>query len=336
MRTRFAEFFGGCAGLALALPVSLVAREPEKLLNAVKPSAVTEALETATRVDRTREDLRKMLYGDRRTDPDTAFGEQASAFAAAVLACLDEERRVPNPDRYRACLFAAHERWNQKLVALAYPNRRDPLCDVPKEPVREKARPLGFDQRDDVEAAEAALRSGDISEAAEQLDRALLAVDASLAKTNGATPRCEPDNGAPVEASALAVDGTYCRALVARARLHGRNGAWEKSLELLDKALRLRPLHPETLLERARTLHELRRRKDTIATASLLLKQAQRRGVSPALRAEAYALRARAETALGNLKEARSDIAQALALQPDNATYRDELRYVDSLFQQKR
>ena len=321
-------------GLFLVTSLAL-ASEPEKLLDAVKPSQKGSRDQTARRVDRTREELRRMLYGDRRTVPSTPFGEQTGAFASAVLACLDEDRRVPNPDRYQSCLVTALENWNRKLVALAYPDRRAALCTPTKEPVRVLPHALGFEQRDAVESAEAALRSGDAAEAADKLDRALLAVDSALAKSSGGTPRCEPDNGDKPPTGTVVVDDSYCRALVARAQLHGRKNEWDKSLELLDKTLRFRPLHVETLLERARTLHELRRRQDTIATASLVLKQAQRYGASPVVRAEAYALRARAATALGNLKSARADIAHALALQPDNASYRDDLRYVDSLFQQK-
>lgn len=312
------------------------AADTGKLLDAVKPAPAANAVRPNAKVDKLRDDLRKMLYGDRRTDPSTFFGEQSVAFAQALLPCLDEERRVPNPDKYRACLLAAFDGWNRKLVTLAYPERRVPLCEVPKDLPKTDSHPLGFEQRDAVEAAEGALRAGDFAEATEKLDQALLALESAIAKTPTGTLRCEPDNGDKLESGILVVDGCYCRALVTRARLSGKAGNWEQGLEYLDKALRFRPLHLPTLLERGRVQHELRRRSDTIATASLVLKQAQKTGASPSVRAEAYALRARAGTALGNLKEARADIAQALALQPENPSYRDDLRYIDSLFQQKK
>lgn len=316
---------------------ALYATEAGKLLDTVKPASTPSSTARANaNVDRMRDDLRKMLYGDRRTDPGTVFGEESAAFAQSVLLCLDEDRRVPNPDKYRGCLLGAFEAWNRKLVTLAYPDRRPMLCELPKEPPRAEFHAIGFDQRDLVESGVAALRGDDTAEAAEKLDKAILAVDAAIAKTRaGGTLRCESDSGDKPEPGTVAVDGSYCRALVARAKIYGKAGKWENGLEALDKVLRLRPLHLETLLERARALHELRRRSETITTASLVLKQAQKIGGSPFVRAEAYALRARASTAVGNLKSARSDIAQALALQPDNASYRDDLRYIDSLFQQK-
>lgn len=289
-----------------------------------------------------REDLRRFAYESAQVAKEQpTLAPYFRELGASLLRCFDEEHARPNQERFHRCLVEADEERFTKLFALGYPGVRQPLCEIHEVPKTQPTAP-GENSREMVADAENRIREGDIDAARALLEKAINLVEADRRVAIG-TAYCRQDDRSwarlvqqiPEAASALAVDYSYCRALLRRAELRARETQWSDVIADAERVLRFFPESIDALELRATALIEESRFVDAERSLKRALQLALDLNTPKSRRAPLYALLASVARKGDDLKKAYELAGQALALDPQNSRYRDELRYVKTLLDAK-
>ena len=197
---------------------------------------------------------------------------------------------------------------------------------------------LGHHLRDDVSAATRITQSGDLKAAEQQLQAPL-----AYCRTQRDTPGrralafsrrqqyeqyvAEHADGMPTEW----LDITCASALQQLAYIRVEQRRFEDAIVVLEEAMALAPLDPESFNEMGVALIQLRRPKEALDFYERALALIDRDSVS--IKSRPVALRGIGFTLieLGELKKARATFEHVLEIQPNDPKSLNELAYIDAM-----